>query len=350
MTSPRVAVVLVSYNEGGFLQEVLPALEAQTVRPARTIVVWNKNDDGSAEMVAERFPHVERVVMPEPSGFAVANNVGIRMADDCEWVALLNPDAFPEPDWLETLLRSAADRPDFAVFGPKLRRAREPGMLDGTGDMYHVAGLAWRRDNLALEAESAAADVPAETFSASAAAALYRRDALVEAGGFDESFFIYFEDTDLVFRMRLAGHRCWYEPRAVVRHVGSATTATQGDLALYHMQRNMIWTWVRNMPLPLLLLYLPQHLLANVALLAIEAREGRAGIVLRAKRDAIAGLPRVLRERRVLQSRRQAGSRAILAPMSRGLDVAEIMPALRPLAARVRARRTPASRLPSAAS
>ena len=331
MSPPRVAVVLVSYNEGHFLEEVLPALESQTVPPARTIVVWNKNDDGSAEMVRERFPWVETVEMPKPSGFAVANNVGIRMAGDCEWVALLNPDAFPEPDWLETLLRTAAERPEYSIVGSKLRRAREPGMLDGTGDMYHVSGVCWRRDHLVPESESPNADAAGETFSVCAAAALYRRDALMEANGFDESFFIYFEDTDLVFRMRIAGHRAWYEPRAVVRHVGSATTATQGDLQLYHMHRNMIWTWVRNMPLPLLLLYLPQHLAINAVGVVTLVRQGHGRTALRSKIDALRGLPRILRERRELQARRRASVRDLRRVMARGLEIEAVMPSLRPL-------------------
>src|SRR5687768_13270461 len=203
----RVAAVLVDYNEGRFLEKSLPALEAQTRPPDRTILVVNLADDGSVEMVRERFPAVEVIELDRPSGFAVANNVGIRAAADCDWVALLNPDVYPEPDWLEALLHSAERNPEFAVVGSRLRRVNEPGLLDGTGDMFHVSGLTWRRDHLVPEDESPHVERAGEVFSASAAAALYRRDAVMEVGGFDERFFIYWEDTDLVFRMRLLGNR-----------------------------------------------------------------------------------------------------------------------------------------------
>ena len=333
VTSPgvqasRVAAVLVDYNEGRFLEKSLPALAAQTRPPDRTILVVNLAEDGSVEMVRERFPWVEVIELDRPSGFAVANNVGIRAADDCDWVALLNPDVYPEPDWLESLLRSAGEHPDFAVFGSRLRRVHEPGLLDGTGDMFHVAGLSWRRDYLTRESESPNVERAGEVFSASAAAALYRRDAVMEVGGFDESFFIYWEDTDLVFRMRLLGHRVWYEPSAIVRHVGSGTTGTLSELSVYHSHRNNVWTWVRDMPLPLLIAYLPQHLLVNLASLVSFARQGHGRTLLRAKRDALRGLPRILRERRVLQSRRRVGSRELLRVMARGMDARAAMPAL----------------------
>jgi GT2 family glycosyltransferase len=325
---PRVAAILVDYNEGSFLEQSLPALAAQTRPPDRTILVVNLAEDGSVDMVRERFPHVEVIELDRPSGFAVANNVGIRAADDCDWVALLNPDVYAEPDWLETMLRSAAEHPEFAVFGSRLRRVHEPGLLDGTGDMFHVSGLTWRRDYLVPEAESPHVERAGEIFSASAAAAFYRRDAVMEVGGFDESFFIYWEDTDLVFRMRLAGHRVWYEPGAIVRHVGSGTTGTLSELSVYHSHRNNVWTWVRDMPLPLLVMYLPQHLLVNLLSLATFARQGHGRTLLRAKRDAILGLPRILRERREIQARRRVGTRELLRLMSRGMDARAAMPTL----------------------
>jgi GT2 family glycosyltransferase len=188
--------------------------------------------------------------------------------------------------------------------------------LDGTGDVYHVSGLAWRRDHgrRVLDHEPGEGEI----FSPCAAAALYRRDAFLEVGGFDESFFAYFEDSDLSFRLRLRDHRCLYVPDAVVHHVGSATTGRLSDFTVYHSLRNDVWTWAKNMPGPLAVRYLPQHLLANLMTVAFFSLIGRGGPALAAKRDAVRGLPRVLRERRRIQAERRVAVEELRRLLDRG--------------------------------
>ena len=137
-------------------------------------------------------------------------------------MALLNPDAFPEPDWLEALLVAAESNPGFDVFDSKLVNAGNPTVLDGAGDAYHLSGLAWRMGHGSPVPTSG--EYEREVFSPCAAAALYRRSALSETGGFDEEYFCYVEDVDLGFRLRLAGHNAMYVLDAGVHHVGSATT------------------------------------------------------------------------------------------------------------------------------
>lgn len=297
------------------LTGAVESLARQTVPPQRVIVVDNASDDDSLDGLDLRFPSVEVVRSTENLGFAAANNLAIQMCDDCEFVALLNPDAFAEPEWLETLLRAAAGRSDCAAFGSKLVLASNRDTLDGTGDHYHVSGLAWRRDQgapVSVERE------PGETFSACAAAALYRRDALVAVGGFEESFFCYYEDTDLAFRLRLAGHRVVYVPDAVALHVGSATTGALSSFTIYHSARNQLWTYVRNMPGPLLWLYLPQHLLVTALATLAYALHGQGGAAFAGKRDGLRELPRVLEQRRRIQAARVAGSWDLRRAMSRG--------------------------------
>jgi GT2 family glycosyltransferase len=241
--------------------------------------------------------------------------VGVRAADDCEWIALLNPDAFPEPTWLEALAQAGREHPDCTMIASRLDRATAPGELDGSGDVYHVSGLAWRRDHRRPVVEGSPAG---EVFSVCAAAALYQREAFLSAGGFDERFFCYFEDTDLAFRLRLQGHRCWYEPRSVARHVGSGTAGVESDFTLYHSHRNLVWTYVKNMPGRLVWIYLPQHLLLNLLSVGWYSIRGQWRPILTAKGDALRGLPRVLRERRVIQAKRRVGSRELRRRMSRG--------------------------------
>jgi GT2 family glycosyltransferase len=336
----RLAVVIVNTNEGEFLPRALGALERQTLRPARTILVDNASTDGSVEMARQQFGWVEVLQPGRNVGFAVANNLGVRAADDCELVALLNPDAFAEPGWAEALVAAAREHPGCAAFASQMVSAREPELLDGAGDAYHVSGLAWRLEGGLRRAESEHAKRPGEVFSACAGAALYRRDAFLDAGGFDESFFGYFEDTDLAFRLRLAGHGVRYVPDALVHHVGSGTTGVASDYTIYHSHRNMVWAWAKNMPWPLVAAYLPVHVAVNVLSVAAYARRGQGGLVLRAKLDALRGLPRVLRERRQLQRGRRAGALALRRLMATGREGLVAMPAIERALPRVAARRT----------
>lgn len=318
MTRASVAVVIVNANGGGLIRRTLACLERQTIIPDRTIVVDNASTDGSPAGLEERFPRVELIRLETNVGFAAANNLAVRRADDCRWVALLNPDAFPEERWLEALLGAADEHRDYAFFGSRLISADDPDTLDGSGDVYHASGLAWRRDHgLPVTIERARGEI----FSPCAAAALYRRDAFLRAGGFDEAFYCYQEDNDLSFRLRLAGGRCLYVPDAVVHHVGSAIAGRTSDFTLYHQYRNLIWTYVKNMPAPLFWLYLPQHVLLQVALLVSFGLTGRARPILRGQRDALRALPRVFEQRREIQRRRTVSSVTVRSWLERGFGV-----------------------------
>jgi GT2 family glycosyltransferase len=282
------------------------------------IVVDNASVDGSVEGVEHRHPAVEVIRLDRNVGFGAANNIGVQAASDCTWVALLNPDAFPEPRWLEALLDVARVEPDYSFFASRLLLADDPGKLDGTGDVYHVSGLAFRRDH-GRTVENVARP-RAEVFAPCAAAAMYRRSAFVEAGGFDERYFAYLEDLDLAFRLRLAGHRCLYVPGSTVLHVGSSSTGRTSDFTVFHAQRNMVWTYAKNMPTPLVWLYLPEHLLVNLLALAAYSLRGQARVVWRAKLDAVQAIPRLLTERRRLQAERRADAWQLRRLMGKGLE------------------------------
>jgi GT2 family glycosyltransferase len=311
-------VIIVNSNSGKHLGDALEAVGRQTLTPAATYLVDNDSTDGSTDEAEARFPWIEVLRRGRNTGFAAANNLAVRHTD-CELVALLNPDAFPEPEWLERLVAAAAAAPEHVAFGSRLILATGDGVLDGEGDSYGVNGFAWRRHHgLPVAAMPADHADPEEVFSACAAAALYRRAAFLEAGGFDERFFCYLEDVDLGFRLQLRGAGSLHVPDSVVHHVGSGVTGRASDFSVYHAQRNLVWTFAKNMPAPLLWLYLPQHLLLNLAAVVWYSARGQAGTILRAKRDALKGLRVALGQRREIQSRRSASALALRRRMVKG--------------------------------
>ena len=316
-----VGLVIVTFNAQVHIARCLDAVACQTRRPDRLVVVDSGSSDRTLALIEEaraRFgSNLEVLPLGSNLGFAVANNSGVARLHDCDLIALLNPDAFPEPGWLAALLEAAAVDPRAGSFASRLMMDGRAGVVDGAGDVFHVSGLVWRHGHHQPLDRVPNALVSRPVFAACAAAALYRRDAWERAGGFDERFFCYAEDIDLGFRLQLLGRHCRYVPDAVVAHVGSATSGEDSDFSVYHGYRNLEWTFIKNMPSRLLWRYLPLHVVVALAELAWFLRKGRGLSLVRAKWDALLGIRWAFAERRVVQSVRTIGPEALLAVLDR---------------------------------
>jgi GT2 family glycosyltransferase len=240
-------------------------------------------------------------------GFAAGNNLAANRAQG-EWLALLNPDAYADPDWLEKLVEAASRWPQISSFASLQKAANRPGRLDGAGDVLTLSGFPYRGGyghNLI--------DLPeGEVFSACGAAHFIRRDLFLALGGFDERFFCYCEDVDLGYRMRLIGETTLFVPDAVVSHVGSAVMGPRSEFALYHGARNRFWLLIKNTPWPLAPLVGLLHLPVLALMLVIHGLRGEASSVLRGIWAAIVGMGPICISRRPVQARRSVGSLAIL--------------------------------------
>jgi GT2 family glycosyltransferase len=300
VASPLGSIILAVWNSAEYLPRCLEHLAAQTFKDFEVVLVDNGSTDGSLDGVEDSWPSLSLRIehLGENKGFAAANNLGARLARG-QWLALLNTDAFPEPDWLEKLLEAALDNPDFSFFASRQLQANAPHRLDGAGDVFHVSGLTWRRFSGWPSAQFGLA--PEEVFSSCGAAALYLRQMFLDVGGFDEDFFSYQEDVDLGFRLRLQGFRCLYVPEAVVHHIGTASTGKKSAFAIYHGHRNLVWTYVKNMPPVLFWLYLPLHLLMNLVFLLHFSIKGQDQAIWRAKRDGLRGLGLMFHKRKEIQ-------------------------------------------------
>lgn len=312
----RVVVVVINFNSGNFLARSVAALQAQTYRAFTTMIVDNASTDNSVAVMQKQFPEIEVIRATRNLGFAGGNNLAFRRIRDCRWVALLNPDAFPEPNWLGNLITAARAHREYSSFASQIVFDSDPKRLDGAGDEYHLSGFAWRRMH---RSPATAAIKSLEVFAPSATAALYRKDVLDEANGFDERYFCYYEDVDLGLRLRLLGHRAFYVADAVVRHVGSGITGRRSAFVTYHTQRNRIWTYVKNMPAPWLWIFLPLHCFYQVVVIGLYATQGQLAPALRGTLDAFRGMRRTLEERRGVQDTRRATFAELMRVMRRGI-------------------------------
>lgn len=308
---PAVTVCTVAYQSGAFLQDCLDALAAQTFTDFEAVIIDNDSTDGSIE--ALRVPdarfRVER--MGANLGFAAGNNRAA-FPSQARFFATLNPDTRADPTWLEALVAAAERWPGAASFGSTQLRLDDANVLDGVGDVWHASGLAWR----AREGKPAT-DIPPEreSFGPCAAAALYRRDAFVSLGGYDERYFCYCEDVDLAFRLRLAGWTSVQVPSAVVRHKGSGISGRTSEFSLFHGHRNRVWTFVKDTPGAWLWFLLPYHLAIDVALVLAARKVGGARTVAQAHWAALKGLGPVLADRKRVQATRRVKLRDLARAM-----------------------------------
>ena len=305
--SPWATVVIVNYNAGEHLRRAVEALARQTFTDFLVLVHDNGSADGSLAGARDAVtdPRFRFIEAGANLGFAAANNRQIEGVSS-PWIATLNPDAFPEPDWLAALHRATRLHPEVAAFGSTLLDADDPQRLDGCGDVLSFTGFPWRGGH-----KRPAASLPpeGETFSVCAAAALYRSDAFREAGGFDERFFCFVEDVDLGYRLRLLGHRCRQVNAAVVHHVGGASADSRLPFALYHGMRNSIWCFVKNTPGPLFWPLVPITAGFSLLSLAVALRRGYGRPIAKGLADAMGGLGEIWRDRRRIQARRRIGAR-----------------------------------------
>ena len=306
----KASLVILNYNGRELLEAHLPSVLAVEHDDAEVVVVDNGSSDDSVGLLRERFPQVRIVALPANVGVTAALNVMVHEARG-EYVAMLNNDVDLAPDWLRIMIATLERHPRASAAQGKLLRYFDRATIDRAGDVVHWSSACFGRG--AGEPDGPQFDEPAEVFSVGGAAALYRRSVFDEVGDFDEDFFAYVEDVDWGFRARLAGWGARYEPSALGYHRGGATLGEINPFSLYHLRRNQLWMVLKCYPAGSLLRHGPAVLAFNLVGIAIGIRAGQAGVIWRAYRDAVRGLPKTLRKRRAIQRGRRVGERELAA-------------------------------------
>lgn len=314
-----VSVVVVNWNRRGLLEACLASLARPQGIPFEVIVVDNGSTDGSAELVAglaESPPYPIRLVRNrENRGFCAANNQGIALARGA-LVALLNNDAEAEPQWLAGLL-AAFDDESVGMAASKVLVYEDPRIIDKVGHLIYLDGQ--NRGRGSGELDRGQYDSVEEVLWPDGCACMYRKAMLDQIGGFDEDFFAYADDAELGLRARIAGWRCLYMPRAVVRHHRGSTLGRQNPARLSLIERNRVLLAAKLFPGSLLWRN-GAYYLARLASGAWAAALNRGEIgrfssptakltaalaVLRGDWQALFLLPRMLAKRRQLRPLRR---------------------------------------------
>jgi GT2 family glycosyltransferase len=302
--APLVTVVVVTWQGRHLVGPCLESLSRQTVAH-RVLVVDNASTDGTADYLSAEHPEVEVLRAPVNEGFAGGAQRALAHVRS-PYVALLNNDATAEPGWLQALVDHANAHPEAAAVTSRMLLADRPDTLNNTGVVLLATGYGADRD---LGRPESARPEPGEVFGFSGGAALLRAAAAREIGGFPVRYFLYYEDTDLSWRLRLAGWTVRYEPDAVVRHLHSATVDQRSESFGLFNERNRLLTLTRCAPAGLALRALGRFLIttASVTARSVLRRHVPSGptllprVRLRALASFLRLLPWALGTRRAIQ-------------------------------------------------
>jgi GT2 family glycosyltransferase len=297
---PAVTVVIPSWNSIEFLPACVASVREQGV-DLELLVVDNGSDDGSLEFL--RSEGIAHIALPRNVGFAPAVNLGAGRARAAAILAL-NADTRLEPGCLEALLAALRADPQLGGAQPRILQISD-GRPDIAAARLYSAGQALTADGRAYEdgageRQGPLALEPHEVFGVCGAACLLRRELFDALGGYDESYFAFYEDVDLNVRARIAGWRFGYVPAAVVWHVGNASWLASaprpGAWNARLVARNRLATQVKFLPLRAL----PRVLAVEAGALLRAAAQRRFRATLGGKLEALRRLPELRRERRRL--------------------------------------------------
>lgn len=312
--STLVSVVIVNWNGKKWLKNCLASLDAQTHKVLEVIIVDNGSTDGSLGYLKRRRPQVKIVANKTNVGFALGNNQGAQLARGA-YILFLNNDTVADPNMVEELVEYAQHH-DAGMVQPKIRLLEHPDRLDVVAAQLTIFGFL-RYEGL-REVDYGQYDSPKQIFSPKGACILMPRGLFNKVGGFDEHFFAYAEETDLAWRVWLAGKKVWYCPDALVYHgVGATSRRLNYQFVQYHAFKNRLASLWANLGLGNLLWRMPLHLgalggLIILSLLSLRLPQARA--ILHALSHAVGSIKYLQSKRRHAQALRRVPDR-ILFPM-----------------------------------
>ena len=328
---PSARVVIVNWRQAELTIRAASSIREQLGDRDGLVIVDNASGDGSAERL--RREGLTVVESSENRGFGAGVNLGARGMEE-EVLVLLNNDAVAEPGFLEALLRPLSDPP--AAAAPAAATARillagrwkpaAPGQQDvlvsprtgrwarvddeaasrgegevlvnSTGNLVDASGNGYDRDWLVpAEREHS----PSEVFGLCGGACAIRREAWRTLDGFREDLFMYYEDTDLSWRLRERGWRVVYVREAVAHHEHASSSGTDSPMFIRVNVRNRILTAAAHSPAPVVMQALARTLVRTL-------RGPQRGPVMTGLAQAVAGLPRELRRRTRGRARRSSTS------------------------------------------
>jgi len=311
---PLVSILIVNWNDKASLGNCLTSLASQTYQDYEILVVDNASTDGSIEYIMKYFPAVRIICNHHNKGFAKACNKGMFFSGG-RYIAVISSDMEFDIHWLEELIKPLQNENVGATVAKALF-FDDSNKINYAGGAVNFLGFAFPKHS--KEHTNIDLDYETTQYVAGGLSCL-RRKVLDEIGLFDETFFMYFEDVDLSFRIRAAGYELVLTPKAIVYHKADFKKMKN---KLYYVERNRLRFLIKNYSLRTLLLIAPAFIVTEMGVLFYSLFKGWFHKKVYSYFELLISLPTLIRQRK--QSRRKLSDSQIMQEFIGALDYAEI--------------------------
>lgn len=271
----RTALVVITYNGEKDITRFLESLQKTNHRDYQSLIIVDNDSHDDTLVVSQHLaPHAHIIRNQENKGYAVAANQGIQYAVDhsFDYVFLANQDLMFEKDFLPPLVHAMESDASIGAIQPLIMLDPERDLINSCGNALHPAGFGYTRGYRATPTQFSCERK--DVAYCSGAAVLFRVSAIKRIGQFDEDFFMYHEDTDICWRMQLAGYHCMVEPSSLVYHHYEFSRSIK---KFYYMERNRLLILLKNYSISSIVLFAPLVLFWEAGMLAYSALMTVAG-------------------------------------------------------------------------
>jgi GT2 family glycosyltransferase len=272
---PKVAIIYLSYNSKKYFDEVFLSLDKINYPKDRLEIIFvdNVSTDGSREYLS-KVDGITYFPNDENTGFAEGNNLAIRYAIDkgTDYVYLHNPDLILTPDALKEAVEMAQSDEQIGSVQSFMKLWKHKDTINSTGGMIHFLGFGYVSENGTKAQETKAVDGQ-EINYASGAAVLYKTSILKKVGLLDSYLWLYHEDLELGWRIRLAGYKNVLAKKSIVFH---DYEFSRSITKFYWMERNRFLVHFSHLKTPTLILLLPFFIIMEIALIPFALKGGWA--------------------------------------------------------------------------
>lgn len=296
---PKVAIVLVNWNSFDLTNDCIISLQAIDYQNKDIIVVDNGSNDQSGDRLKSAHPEIILLQSTTNTGFTGGNNIGLQYSlnKDYTYSMLLNNDTFVEPDFLSHLVKYMDEHPETGAIQPRIFFNHNRSLIWNAGSAYnrfwgYTYTLGYNKPS------SPEAEKIREPDWITGCALLTRNDILKKTGLLSDKFFIYYEDVDLSFRIKNAGHQLIYYPKSIIYHIAGMANKNKikgkegyiNPIVHYLNIRNNIWLLKKHTPwyfIPSVFIFNFFRKLAIIFYFAVRLRFKKLFAVLRGIKDGL---------------------------------------------------------------
>lgn len=312
MSHPSISIQIVTYQSALDISRCLDSIAAQSIAVHEILILDNSSQDKTISIIENHILFKKNKIKIFPLhkniGFAAAHTI-LSKRTSSEYIFILNPDAYLDEKCLGELVTKMKN--DSSVFAaqPVVFLSQKKTQINLTGKLVHYLGFDWLKDYLATE-------IPEPGFidSCSGSAVLIDRKKFLSLGGFDPFYFMYYEDSDLSWKARLAGYKLWFEPKSIVYHDYKFQPKTEQQSfhqKLFYIERNRVWTYLKNYELHTILLLLPAQIVTELSLCIYAALQGWMLIKLKSYQSIFVHREKLLLDRKKIEDIRRISDREI---------------------------------------